>query len=106
MAGRNPATNMAPMDWLVMLARTIMKMQGGTRMPMAVAALTMATAWPFLYPARSMGAIRREPMAEISAAVEPEMPEKRYSPTSTTMPRPPLIWPTMVLARYTNRSEI
>jgi len=47
-AGRNPATNMAPMDWLVMLASTIMKMQGGTRIPMAVAALTMATASPLL----------------------------------------------------------
>jgi hypothetical protein len=34
------------------------------------------------------------------------MPEKRYSPTSTTKPRPPLICPTMVLARCTSRSEI
>ena len=47
-AGRKPATNMAPIDWLVMLASTIMKMHGGTRIPMAVAALTIATAWPLL----------------------------------------------------------
>ena len=45
-------------------------------------------------------------MAETSAAVEPEMPEKRTSATTTTMARPPRTRPTMAIARSTIRSEI
>ena len=45
-------------------------------------------------------------MAETSAAVEPEMPEKRISATTTTIARPPRTFPTIAIARSTMRSEI
>ena len=47
-----------------------------------------------------------ELIAETSAAVEPEMPEKKTSATTTTMARPPFTRPTMAIARSTIRSEI
>ena len=47
-----------------------------------------------------------ELIAETSAAVEPEMPEKRISGTTTTIARPPRTFPTMAIARSTMRSEI
>ena len=45
-------------------------------------------------------------MAETSAAVEPEMPEKRISATTTTIASPPRTFPTIAIARSTMRSEI
>ena len=45
-------------------------------------------------------------MAETSAAVEPEMPEKRISATTATIARPPRTRPTMAIARSTMRSEM
>ena len=43
-AGMNPAVNSAATDSPAMEPMTIMRMHGGTRMPMAEAAATMATA--------------------------------------------------------------
>ena len=50
--------------------------------------------------------MRSELIAETSAAVEPEMPEKRISATTTTIASPPRTFPTMAIARSTMRSEI
>ena len=43
-----------------------------------------------------------EPMAETSAIVEPEMPEKKYSARTTDMPSPPRTQPTSPRARLTS----
>src|SRR5262249_36511085 len=93
-AGRKPAANRAATDTLATEAMTIIRMHGGTRMPMAEAAETTATACSLLEPALSWGGIIVEPMAETSATVEPEMPEKMYSATTTAMLSPPRIHPT------------
>jgi hypothetical protein len=43
-AGKNPARNRAVTERLAIVARRTISRQGGTRIPMAAAALTMATA--------------------------------------------------------------
>ena len=53
-----------------------------------------------------MAGIMIDPMAAVSAAVEPEIPEKKISETIETIPRPFLKWPTRALARLTSLSEI
>ena len=73
---------------------------------MAEAADTTLTASAPEYPAFFIEGTSRELMADTSAAVEPEMPEKRTSATTTTMARPPRTWPTIAMARSTIRSEI
>ena len=47
-----------------------------------------------------------EPMAETSATVEPEIPEKMYSATTTAIERPPRIHPTSTWARRTRRTAM
>jgi sigma54-dependent transcription regulator len=44
-----------------------------------------------------------DPMADTSATVEPEIPEKKYSPSTVTIPRPPRIEPTKTFAKYLGR---
>src|SRR5438034_6256147 len=46
------------------------------------------------------------PMAETSAIVDPEMPEKKYSASTTDMPSPPRTHPTSTLARSTSAYDI
>ena len=46
------------------------------------------------------------PMAETSAMVEPEMPEKMYSAITTAIARPPRIQPTTACASWTRRTAI
>jgi hypothetical protein len=50
--------------------------------------------------------MRIEPIAEASATEEPEMPENSTSEATTTMPRPPRIWPTIAEASATRRREM
>ena len=47
-----------------------------------------------------------EDIAETSAVVDPDMPEKNISPTITAMPRPPRTKPTRDLARLTSLAAI
>ncbi len=47
-----------------------------------------------------------EPIAETSATVEPEIPEKMYSATTTAMERPPRIHPTRTWASRTRRTAM
>ena len=93
-AGRKPPKKSAPIETPATPAYTTMAMQGGTRMPMLHAAQTMAAARAGSYPACFMAGIITEPMAAVSAAVEPEIPEKKISDTTETIPRPFLKWPT------------
>ena len=53
-----------------------------------------------------MGGIIVEPIAETSATVEPEMPEKMYSATTTAIESPPRIHPTRTWASRTRRTAI
>jgi len=53
-----------------------------------------------------MAGIMMEPMAAVSAAVDPETPEKKISDTMETIPRPFLKWPTKAYARLTSLLEI
>jgi hypothetical protein len=53
-----------------------------------------------------MGGIMVDPMAETSATVEPEMPEKMYSATTTAMERPPRTQPTSAWASRTRRTAM
>ena len=46
------------------------------------------------------------PIADTSAMVEPEMPEKMYSATTTAIARPPRIQPTSACAKRTRRTAI
>ena len=101
-AGMKPPRKMATTDVSMIWPRTIMKMAGGTRMPMAVAEATSEAACSGRYPARSIGGVSIDPMAETSAMVEPEMPEKKYSASTTDMPSPPRTQPTRPRARLTS----
>ncbi len=47
-----------------------------------------------------------EPMADTSATVEPEIPEKMYSATTTAIESPPRIQPTSTWARRTRRTAM
>src|ERR1700675_4899136 len=47
-----------------------------------------------------------EPMADTSAMVEPEIPEKKYSASTTDMPSPPRTQPTSTRARSTKAYDI
>src|SRR5258705_11383628 len=47
-----------------------------------------------------------EPMAETSAIVEPEIPEKKYSASTTDGPRPPRTQPPIARARSTSAYDI
>jgi hypothetical protein len=53
-----------------------------------------------------MAGIMMEPIAAVSAAVDPDIPEKKISDTITTMARPFLKWPTRAVARLTSLREI
>ena len=53
-----------------------------------------------------MGGVSMEPMADTSAMVEPEMPEKKYSASTTDMPSPPRTQPTSTRARLTSAYDI
>src|SRR5262249_56247890 len=55
------------------------------------------------WPAGTMGGIRVPPIAETSAIVEPEIPEKIYSATTTAIASPPRIQPISAWARCTRR---
>ena len=46
------------------------------------------------------------PTAAVSATTDPEIPENRYSVTTTTCPRPPRKWPTRVRAILNRRTVI
>ena len=46
------------------------------------------------------------PIADTSAMVEPEMPEKKYSASTTDMPSPPRTQPTSTRARLTSAYDI
>src|ERR671924_665447 len=46
------------------------------------------------------------PMAETSAIVEPEMPEKKYSASTTDMPSPPRTQPMRARARSTSAYDM
>src|SRR5882672_775951 len=53
-----------------------------------------------------MGGVSMAPMAETSAIVLPEMPEKKYSASTTDMPRPPRTQPIIARARSTSAYDI
>src|SRR5688572_9437032 len=53
-----------------------------------------------------MGGIMVEPMADTSATVEPEMPEKIYSATTTAIDRPPRTQPMSTCASRTRRTAM
>src|SRR5439155_12447523 len=53
-----------------------------------------------------MGGVSMAPMAETSAIVEPEIPEKKYSASTTDMPRPPRTQPIIARARSTSAYDI
>ena len=90
----------------MMLERTIIPTLGGTRLPIDVAAQMMETVWPPEYPLRRRAGAMRDPIAEMSATVDPEMPEKMYSATSETIPSPPRTCPTSTCENFTRRREI
>src|SRR4030042_2080829 len=92
--GMNPPAKSAATDTSAMAPMMIIKMHGGTRIPMAEADATTLTASSGLYPARVKGGIIVAPMAETAAMVDPEIPEKIYSAITTAMARPPWIQPT------------
>src|SRR3954447_10043597 len=101
-AGMKPATNSATADVLVTCASTIIKMAGGTSMPIAGPAAVREDEWRPAQPARANGGISEEPSAETSAIFDPQMSEKKYATTITDMPSPPLTQPTSARASSTS----
>src|SRR5947209_12532226 len=101
-AGMKPATNSATADVLVTCAITIMKIAGGTSMPIAVPAAISDAESRRSYPARVNGGINAEPSAETSAIFDPQMSEKKYATTITDIPSPPLTQPIMARASSTS----
>ena len=47
-----------------------------------------------------------EPMAAVSAAEEPDSPENIMVDSTTTIPRPPRMWPTSTLASWISRMDM
>ncbi len=76
-AGTKPARNSATAEVLVTCAITIMKIVGGTSMPIAVPAAIRDAESSRLETALVSGGIRVEPSAETSAIFEPQMSEKK-----------------------------
>ena len=81
-------------------------MQGGMFTPIPPAAATIAVASGRGYPRLTMDGIMIEPMAAVSAAEDPETPEKKIVATMTTCASPPRTWPTSTLAKRTSRAEM
>jgi len=102
MAGTKPATNSATAEVLVTCAITIMKIAGGTSMPIAVPAAISDAESRRSYPALLNGGISAEPSAETSAIFDPQMSEKKYATTITDMPSPPLTQPISARANSTS----
>src|SRR3954469_23712927 len=101
-AGTKPATNSATADVLVTCAITIMKIAGGTSMPIAVPAAISDAESRRSYPALVSGGINAEPSAETSAIFDPQISEKKYATTITDIPSPPLTQP--IIARASSTS--
>src|SRR3954451_1046733 len=101
-AGTKPATNSATAEVLVTCAITIMKIAGGTSMPIAVPAAIREAESRLSYPALVSGGISAEPSAETSAIFDPQMSEKKYATTITDMPSPPLTQPISARASSTS----
>src|SRR5438309_9813236 len=53
-----------------------------------------------------MGGVSIAPIAETSAMVEPEIPEKKYSARTTDIPSPPRTRPMSARARLTSAYDI
>ena len=104
--GKNPAINKRPIEMLTRLPSTTIMMHGGISTPIDEAAATIAAARSDEYPARRIAGIIVEPIAEISAVVEPEIPEKNISASMTTIAKPPRTCPISTRARVTKRAEI
>src|SRR3954469_23888813 len=102
MAGTKPATNSATAEVLVTCAITIMKIAGGTSMPIAVPAALSDAESRRSQPALVSGGISAEPSAETSAIFDPQISEKKYATTITDMPSPPLTQPVTAPARSTS----
>src|ERR1700722_2805699 len=102
MAGTKPATNSVTAEVLVTCASTIMKIAGGTSMPIAVPAAISEAESRGSYPARVKGGISAEPSAGTSAILEPQISEKKYATTITDMPSPPLTQPISARASSTS----
>jgi hypothetical protein len=105
-AGMKPARKSAPTERPAICAITTMMRQGGMRIPIADAAETIATARSGRNPARMSEGTMSDPIADTSATVDPEIPEKNASATTTAMPRPPRRWPISTRARWTSRAEM
>src|SRR3954462_2904394 len=101
-AGTKPATNSATADVLVTCAITIMKIAGGTSIPIAVPAAISEAESRRSYPARVKGGISEEPSAETSAIFDPQISEKKYATTIIDKPSPPLTQPTSARASSTS----
>src|SRR3954462_5315985 len=101
-AGTKPATNSATADVLVTCAITIMKIAGGTSMPIAVPAAISDAESRRSYPALVSGGINADPSADTSAIFDTQMSEKKYATTITDMPSPPLTQP--IIARASSTS--
>jgi hypothetical protein len=76
-AGMNPARKSATTEVFVTSPMTIIKIAGGTSMPIAVPDAISEALSSERYPARFNGGISVEPSAETSAIFEPQMSEKK-----------------------------
>ena len=105
-AGMKPARNKATADWLVTALITIMKIAGGTSIPIAVPAAISDAPSSARYPAFFSDGISAEPRADTSAIFDPQMSLKKYDTTITDMPNPPRSQPTSARASSTPARSI
>ncbi len=77
------------------------RMLGGMIGPMVQAEATSATAKSAWKPRFFMEGIMMDPIAAVSAAADPETPEKMAAATMDTWASPPRTWPTRAFAKLT-----
>ena len=80
-------------------------MLGGMIGPIVQADATTQTAKSEAYPSFFMAGIMMEPMAAVSAAADPDTPEKMAADTMETCASPPRTCPTRAFAKLTSRSS-
>src|SRR5512135_3126300 len=94
--GMIPPRNNLTIDTPPMTPKRIIGMLGGIMGPMHPAEVIRAVLFGLSYPSSAMMGSRMEPMAEVSAAAEPETPAKIMLATTATYPRPPRTCPYQV----------
>ena len=101
MAGSTPPVNSAAIETPVTEPMVMRTRLGGMVSVWAPVAANSATSSPPLAPRSFISGNSTGAIAAISAALEPEIPETRYIPATSTYCRPPRTWPNRLARKAT-----